>query len=479
MLTYPMFKVKKFIIKHKLVLFLILFALLLRLPWLYATMERDEGIFGFVTTSFLAGESIYVLDNKPPLLYILYALPITIFGNSIIHVRIFNNLLFFISIIFFFSLIRSLYGKKIALFSSIAYIIFMNIPAYEGPLAVSESFMIPFCITSIYFLNLFLKKQKIFYLGISIILMCAASLIRHNALGGLLLIYFLTIKKNKLDYKKILLMISPLIFFLCLITYFLYTGQIPYILKSISYIRMMIPFSYTLLAILESYFILFFSFLGIVIILKNKQTKKYSLIFLWLLFLLPFLLFPISFHHLLTLVPPLAVFAGIGFNIFIKNKKEKITIILCTLLMIISLFPIVKQYPDYNLKINKLKYADLNNYKEQIQISNYIKEITYPEDRILVWGFEPGIYWLSGRSLSKQIEFTHGYNTAFSICYESQQTNKNQEEVEQEFLSQNIKVFVFLPGRNRRCPNFDKEIFSDVLRDYNKKWIYDTEIYYK
>lgn len=396
-------KVLKLVPKYKLVIMLLVLALLLRLPWLYTTIERDEGSFGYTAWRMLSGDSIYLSagDNKPPFLYTLYALPISIFGNTIIPVRMFNDLLFFISVIFFFLLVKNEYSKKIAIPSSVFYIFLMNIPAAEGPLAVSESFTVSFFVMSIYFFSLFLKKESHFHLGIAIILMSFASLIRHNALGGLFLLYFLLFKKKKLGCKEIILGAVPFVFFLFLIIYFWYTGMIPAILKTISGIHTEIPFSYSLLAILESSFILLFTFIGIVITLKRKEIKKYLLTILWFLVLIPFLCFPVSFHNLLTLAPPAAIFAGICFNTLLKKrwKKENFFIIITILLISLSLFLIVKQYPNYHFRLGQIQimYDGFESYDQQVELASFIKNTTHPEDNVLVVGWEPGIYWLSER----------------------------------------------------------------------------------
>lgn len=108
-----MSKIKEFIKKNKVLILLIILALLLRFPWLYTTMEKDEGIFGYSAWRLLSGDGYAkIRDDKPPLLYMLYAIPIYFFGNSIIPVRIFNNVLFVTSVIFFFQLTRHFFPKK-------------------------------------------------------------------------------------------------------------------------------------------------------------------------------------------------------------------------------------------------------------------------------------------------------------------------------------------------------------------------------
>lgn len=470
-------KINKFLIKYRILFLFILLALLLRLPWLFTTIERDEGIFGYTAWRALSGDPLYYTeDNKPPLLYLLYALPISIFGNSIIPIRIFNNLLFLISIIFFFLLVKKEYGKKLAIPASIFYIFFMNLPASEGPLAVSESFMIPFFIISIYFFCLFLKKQKLLHLGLSIALMCFASLVRHNALGGLLLIYFLLLKKNKLKYREVFLMGIPFILFLISIIYFLYINQISdisNIILSIYTIRSSIPFEYSLLIILESSFLLLFTLVGITIVIKKKQIKKYLLIILWILFLIPFLFFPGSFHHILTFIPPLAIFAGLGFNLVLKRKKKRIFVLISILFLILSLFLISKQYPDYHFKLGELeiRYSDLEDYREQIRISKYLKNRIPFNETIFIWeAWEPGIYWLSERERSSR--------RTREVCEMLYLSSIAQEQSEKEFQHEYPKAILFFPNYPKKCKNITGKDFPNLLSDYYKEEIGNIEIYF-
>lgn len=463
-----MHKINKFILRHKALLLLIALALLLRFPWLYTTMERDEGTFGYTAWRILSGDSLYLdwKDNKPPFLYVLYALPISIFGNDIIPARIFNNLLFLASVVFFFLLIKKKYGKKIGIPSTVFYVLLMNIPSAEGPLAVSESFMTSFFIISVYFFDSFLKKQNYYFLAISITLMCIAILTRHNALGGLLLIYFLLYKERKLGLKELFFMIIPPALFLFLAGYFFYTGSLPNILKIVLAISTQIPFSYSLLVISESAFILLFTFIGFVTIFKRKEIKKYLLIVLWFLFLTPFLFFPRSFHHLLTLAPPTAVFASIGFNTFIRKglKKEKIFITILILLLTLSSFLIIKQYPNYHFRLNNIKiiYSGLENYQQQALLSERIKSLTSPGDKILLWGWEPGIYWLSERKSVLQtmdIRCDRFYDNPKNITL---------EQFEKKVYHDDVKAIIFLPGYPRKCAGSMEEVFSDPSPAYNK-----------
>lgn len=388
---------------YKLILLLLFLALLLRLPWLYTTIERDEGIFGYSAWRLLSGDRMYdnVKDNKPPLLYLLYALPIKLFGNSILYVRMFNNLLFLTSIIFFFFFVKREYGKRIAVFSSIFYIFLMNTPAAEGPLAVSESFMIPFFAASVYFFSLFFKKNNFFCLIISLSLITLASLIRHNALAGLLLFYFLLIKEKKLNWKTLVVMITPLIVFLALVTYFLYTCRYSEILSIITGIHTSIPLNYSLLVIFESSPALLFAFVGVVFALKKKNISEYLFVLLWFMFLIPFTFFPVSFHNLLAFAPITAIFGGIGLDILLKKgwKKELAFIAILAALLILSSFLIIKQYPDYHFKLGQtqITYSCLENYGQQLTLAEYIKNTSYPKDEIFIFGREPAIYWLSNK----------------------------------------------------------------------------------
>src|SRR6185369_9044095 len=80
-----------------------------------------------------------IWDNKPPLLYLIYAL----FDGNQPYVRFFSYLVGLVAIYIFFALSRKLLENKIGTYIATAFFtIFLAIPLVEGNIANAENFMV-------------------------------------------------------------------------------------------------------------------------------------------------------------------------------------------------------------------------------------------------------------------------------------------------------------------------------------------------
>lgn len=122
----------------------LLFVLMARLNLLGVPLERDEGGFAYIAYQMIEGKQLYVdlYEIKPPLLYMTYALFITIFGHSIegIHTGLLVFDLAYIIILFFFA--RSFFDKTVALVASFAFAILSLSPNLLGFAAHATHFAI-------------------------------------------------------------------------------------------------------------------------------------------------------------------------------------------------------------------------------------------------------------------------------------------------------------------------------------------------
>lgn len=123
---------------------LILFVLFVRVRLLGMPLERDEGGFAYIAYQMIEGKSLYadLYEIKPPLLYLTYALFITIFGHSIEGIHI--GLLFFdisyILLLFFFA--KAFFDRTVALVAAAAFAILSLSPSLLGFAAHATHFAI-------------------------------------------------------------------------------------------------------------------------------------------------------------------------------------------------------------------------------------------------------------------------------------------------------------------------------------------------
>lgn len=412
--------IKRFFSKHKVIILFLIFALLIRLPWLYTTVHKDEGQIGYVAWRWLSGENLYteLNDNKPLLLYVIYSLPILLFGNTVIPIRILNDLFFLVSIIFFFKLVENIFSKKTALFSALFYTVFMSVPVFEGYFALSEPLLMPFLIISVYSLERYFSTRKCYLLFMASLFASISILIKHQAVFIFLFMastFFIYKEKNKV--RKILSIISIpaaitvflLIFYNKTLFYFLKINWSTF-QSSIGVAAGYRHYSFNLIIILEGSLLFLFSILGLVKVFQSKKNKQDLFFLSWLIFALLFSLIPPAYgRYYIFLIPPLAVFSGISMGYFIKDYKNKKILLLLALVFLIATCALVtKQFPNSKLDTEHFKYgwAYLDSYEQQKGLADYVKSTTSPKDEIFVFGWEPSVYWMSERMPPKSLGFS-------------------------------------------------------------------------
>jgi hypothetical protein len=114
----------------------------LRLPSLIEpNWYGDEGIYQVIGKALSQGRLLYsqIWDNKPPLLYLTYAL----FKGDQFQVRFFSLIVGLISVWAFFTLSLILFKNyKASMLSTVVFAILFSLPLLEGNIANAENFMI-------------------------------------------------------------------------------------------------------------------------------------------------------------------------------------------------------------------------------------------------------------------------------------------------------------------------------------------------
>jgi hypothetical protein len=151
---------------------------LLRLPSLFEPYwYGDEGIYQTLALAMNNGRLLYrdIWDNKPPLLYVLYAF----FNGDQFSLRLLSLLFGIASIITFFFVVKTLfpgetkyahssYNKSLYLSTGIFAVLFA-LPLFEGNIANAENFMVLFPLLSILCIFRYLhtkNKVALWYAGV-------------------------------------------------------------------------------------------------------------------------------------------------------------------------------------------------------------------------------------------------------------------------------------------------------------------------
>jgi len=411
----------KLVSKYKVILLLLLLALFLRLPWLYTVVHKDEGQMGYVAWRWASGERLYteVIDNKPPLVYAIYSCSILLFGNTIIPIRILSNIFFLISVLFFFKIVGHSLPKKIANMSTLFYVVFMSLPAFEGYFALSEIFLLPFLTASIYFTLRYSLTRKSCFMFISSVCATISVLIKHQSvfIFFVLVCMFFLYKEGSKVKKIALFSLIPLavliftyVFYKNDLYSFLQASWVTFFKSHSGFASGYRPYQYNIPILAEGSLLLLFSIIGLLKFAKLKKEVKNLLFLCWLFFATFFAFIPPAHgRYFLFLIPPMAVFAGIGLEYSISNYfNKKLFITLVAILLLITGTLVANHFPNSNLNMGHFQYgySSLKSYNQQKKISEYVKTNTNTEDKIFVFDWEPVIYWMSERTPPKSLGFS-------------------------------------------------------------------------
>lgn len=449
-----------FLKEHALLIAICFFSIILRILWIKLPVHTDEGEAGYDAMLWLGGHLPYAFRSmdKPPLMYLLYLISISVFGNDIISVRMLNNVLSLASIVALYLFVKDWYGKKIGLVSALFYGTFMSVPAIEGPYALASSLSLSFFIFSVYSCNKYLRVCKKWLLFISGILMSMASLIYQQwAVGCLLLLIIVILKRRNstrqnTQNKRVLVIdsiaeISTLIGGIVVpisafAIYFWSNGALYDLIQSTvvefigyassgSFLRSQaIPFGWTLLTFIEGLPLWLLSICGLPMCIRRLSESDKYLLSWSLLSVGLFLVEPNHFgHHTQLMVPAASILCAIALahlptvTYSIPRRKlspstttwtawrQKVESILIILIILTSFVPSIffqaQQYPNFsidweyhfkNVTSLQIQWVPLagGNYDTQMELVSYLKSLGLRDGEVLMDGWMTPVYWLSG-----------------------------------------------------------------------------------
>lgn len=480
---------------------------LLRLPsFIEPYWYGDEGIYQVIGQGLRHGRLLYkdIWDNKPPLLYLLYAL----FSSDQFTIRLVSALFGIASIIAFYFLSQKLFKKNIAIFTTGIYAFLFSLPLLEGNIANSENFMLFPIILS----GLLVYKSSEFELEKKYRRNFSLSYILHSTyykllfLAGLLLSFaflfkivaifdfaaffiFLIIyhhpkkavKKNVLkivDYinfalKTFLeLLLGFLIPILITVTFFLLKGAFldffnASFLQNVGYVGYgnKLFFTQGLLV----FKLIFLAFVILFLFFKREKLSR-SLLFIFLWF--SFSVFNAFFsgrpytHYVLVLLPSFCLFLGV---IFSEKKIKRLTTIICLVLI----FIVYKNFWLYGKNISYyqnffsflLSKKSLNSYRSffdsktprDYELASLVK---IKKDTLFLWGNNAQIYALAQKLPPGR----------YTVAYHITSSQKALKETEKALSNAKPKFIIIMP---------DVDPFPFPLLGYNQKFMIQNATIYE
>jgi 4-amino-4-deoxy-L-arabinose transferase-like glycosyltransferase len=493
--------------KNKVFWFLLASSLIfffLRLPSLIEPhWYGDEGIYQVIGKSLNNGRLLYsqIWDNKPPLLYLTYAL----FNGEQFSVRLFSLIIGIVTILMFYKLTSVLFKNlKASIASTLVFTLLFATPIIEGNIANAENFMLlPIIAAAIlvykYADNKTQRSSKNNFLAMlsAGLLLGIAFLFKAVAVFdfvALFLFLHITVSQKRFSLKHLrrsvftyyrnnshflnpfaLGFLLPLtltaLYFFVNRTFLDFTTAV--FSNNLGYVgyanQLIIPQGFLILKLL------LVSAATTIIYLKRRLFSKVELfILLWFVFSL----FNTYFsgraytHYALLLLPSWCLLLGL-----LLTKTGKQLKVLFLLLMVISALLVTRTFNPNITKAfsyygNALSFLlggkDIHSYRaffdkktpRDYAIASFIKTHTTQDDKVLVWGDSAQIYALSDK---------HPIGR-YTVSYHITRTESALTETRSVLREAKPKYVIILK---------EAQTFPFSLPSYTPKYVFDESVVYE
>lgn len=440
-------KTESFVVSNKLLLLIIAGVFFVRIPSLFEPLwYGDEAIYLTIGQEINRGGLLYtdIFDHKTPGIYYLAAWVMTFLGETLWSFKFLLSIWLIPTIAAFFYLVKEIFDKRTALYSTLVLAILISTPLLEGNIVNSEILMI--LPTSLAILLGF--KKKYFISGVFFSL---ALLLKFPAIfdfGAFFIFLALSVNNEKL--KKVILNLTKLTAGLAIpfgltFVYFASKGALAsYIntafLFNLSYTNygneFIIPNGLLIVKALPLAAIGAYFFWRIL----SKKGKHFSGKFGSTEFLLIWLIFSYYgavfggrpyIHYMIQPLAPLSLIVGRSITkVTFRKFGVAITVFILLLSFLLGFLPNVnlRYYPNFfNFILSRTSSEDYQNSfdantSRAYSIASLVSGCSEKEDNekcgnfkadsddtVYLWGNQPAVYFLSRR------EPASNYITAFHV----------------------------------------------------------------
>ncbi len=447
---------------------------LLRWPSLFEPYwYGDEGIYQAVGMLINSGQPLYsgAWDNKPPLLYVLYAL----FNSDQFLIRTLSLIFGLISVWIFYVTANKLFGRslKSVVISTAFFAFFFGTRVLEGNIANAENFMLlPILISAYLILFVGFKKLwggRIYFLaGITLSLAFLTKIVA--VFDFLAFSAFLFIDQEKNFKKQLLGKIVPFTLgFLAPIgitfLYFMLTNNFnnffnALLFSNVGYVgygnKFIIPQGLLYLKTIS-----LGSFLAFLFLKRRSIDRSALFIVIWFAFSLFNAFFagrPYT-HYLLVLLPSFSLMIGA----LLYTKKERVFLLAFlafALFAVLNTFKLKAKFIPYykNLIYFCTDKKDLSSYQaffdgntpRDYELARYIKANTESQESIFIWGNNAQVYKLGNKVPIMR----------YTVAYHITNYKTGVSEMEKAINTKKPKLIIIMPNA---------PLFPLSLGNYNEK----------
>lgn len=449
---------------------------ILRIPSLVEpSWYGDEGVYQVVGRALRDGRLLYksIWDNKPPLLYIYYA----VVDSDLFFIRLLSLLFGAGAIVMFFFLAKKLMKSNSAVYASTAlYTVLFGLPVLEGNIANAENFMHLPIIASLYLLvSSENKRKKYLYYLFAGFLLSLAFLTKIVAVfdfaAFITIIFFIRVYEKKPLLKRFfgfiseesLFIIAFIVPILAVMLYFFAGGAFSDFYRAafsqnVGYVGTGNYFLFPMGKLFLKIGLLVFSLL---LILKYFSffKKNAGIVLIWIAFSLFDTFFsdrPYT-HYVLTLLPSFCLLVGLIFS-----EKKKIMYAVLSLIIVAAIgnsFNIYGKIGGYYL--NYLSFVFDGKPMEAYQsffdkstprdyeLARFITEKSNSSD-VFLWGDSPQVYFLADKLPPGR------YTVAYHITFYKDAVSETKNDLKKK----NVKFII----QTKNDPTIDAFLTGYTLR---------------
>jgi hypothetical protein len=428
-------------------------ALLLRWPLAAIPLERDEGEYAYIAEHWLLGEVPYraSFDQKPPAVFAAYAVILRWLGSSPAAIHWGAQIYSLGTLALIFLLGSRLFSPLSGLLAALFAAQLMTDPGMWANAANTELFMLLPLTGSFLAVLLAIERGSSGWALLAGVLAGAALLFKQVALFDALFFMLLLLRTPSCRGQRTAAMLLGCAMVLgCCFAYFCLAGAgrefydcvIGYNLKYATALPLR-DYPASLLQILPrllltAWPVYLLAGLGLAWGLvapfrcpKDRLGRSPSLVSAWLFFAFAGVLpggyfYP---HYFLHLVPPLTLLAGLGSVALFRRLAAVKTWVKTGLASLVAAAAIAigilsaPWYYFHGTAETKCRQLYANNpFPESMEVAQFIREHSSPNESIFVFGSEPQIYYYAQRRSASRYIFVYPLATAFSDTLSRQQT---------------------------------------------------------
>jgi hypothetical protein len=487
-----------------LLLIIVLFTAAVRIRLLDVPLERDEGEYAYGGQLILQGLPEHApLYNIKPGIYTVYALIMTVFGQTHSAVHMGLVLINAAAIILLFLLAKKLFDPVAALAAAAAFAVLSLGQSVLGLAANREYFVILFALAGILLLLRAIDGQKWLSLLAAAVFFGLAFLMKENGavfiiFAGLYLLlcelrrrpfsWKLLVAKGALFSAGALLPFAVLSIILLRLGMFemFWFWRFVYTRRYASVIPLSVGLSILKTGIVgivgSAILIWILSAVGLAgLFWKTEHRRKSPFVAGFLIFsflsICPGLYF--RPHYFLLLFPSVALIAGLGVSLITpllsRGRTAAFRSFAAAILVLIALYePLYKSreilFELTPLQVSRRIYG-LNPFPESLEVARFIKQNSTADDSIVVLGSEPQIYFYSQRHSATGHMYTYQMMGKYDFALRMQ----NEMIREIETAQPRFLVFVNIPTSWLTEPHSDRTIFK-WFNEYKEKYYYQVGV---